>query len=113
MTLFLVHPLDSRERRILEMAARIGIVVLNTESKPTFRRRAFWVGGRVTNSGRHLGKWLPVQRVPTVLFVPTPPSTGTWNVARVKIEIFAQALRTGKVPLEGISGGGNLVADTV
>ena len=123
---------DSRGKRILEMAARTGLVVLNTGSTPTFRRPgcegsipdvtfaseslvSLVDGWRVLedfSASDH--QYIAFEVVDTnSRCAPPQRSFCVWNVAKVNTGKFVETLGTGGATLKGTPGGGGAAADTV
>ena len=123
---------DSRGKRILEMAARTGLVILNTGSTPTFRRSGCEGSiPDITFASESLASSVDGWRVledfsasdhqyiafevfdATCRRAPTRRSPCVWNVAKVNIGRFVEALGAGRAALGGTPGGGGVAADTV
>ncbi|CAD7076744.1 unnamed protein product [Hermetia illucens] len=123
---------DSRGKRILEMAARTGLVVLNTRSTSMFRRPGCEGSiPDITFASESLAssvdRWRVLEDFSTsdhqyIAFevvdatcrrAPTRRSPCVWNVARVNIGKFVEALGAGRAALGGTPGGDSVAADTV
>ncbi|CAD7088022.1 unnamed protein product [Hermetia illucens] len=121
---------DSGGKRILELAARTGLVVLNTGSTPTFRRPGcegsipdvtfaseslvslvdWWRVLKDFSASDH--QYIAFEVVDTnSRCAPPQRSFCLWNVAKVNTGKFVETLGTGGAT--GTSGGGGAAADTV
>lgn len=116
---------DSRGRQVMEMVARLGLVVLNTGSLSTFRRPGYRetiidvslanerllprvVGWKVIDDYTGSDHQYITFRVddgrpaPLPRRVKPPPR---WNIAKINEEAFSLALTRGQEAIDGIPGG--------
>lgn len=119
------HP-DSRGKYVLEMAARTGLIVLNTGSATTFRRPGYtetipdvsfateglvprikdWTVGEEYTGSDHQAITFSLSGLPERRRQPTPRPCG-WNTAKLDADRFAEALRGLSVVAEPDAGVGN------